>query len=438
MSGPNHIAGGIVFTGIYLSMWNINIFSQPLYLGATAFFALLPDIDHTKSLIGKPFWPIARYLDRKFGHRTITHSLLCYFILYLTIGMLCQIWAFEKVVLPKIFLWAYGSHLLLDMVTIQGVPLLYPFKKNPCVIPGNPKFRFRSLDFKVESIAFVLFVMLMFTCKDLFAHGFWNTYDKAFATLKSINAESRLSPTAVIVEYDVERSGKHEIGKGWLIESTPSSAVLYDSLKNFVKLDEGMRILNLKPVRSGKKLLRPELQFTDIPFDSLQKLVAGKAILSLKLQATLPIEYLKENVPQTGTSISMDFLKSPIFKSVVVDSIDLQTAKDLELAKQELSQQNEQLRYWADEMKIYQLKKNAAYEVLKKLEHDLQSDDLAVKESAMRNIAKARADVETLESRKIRPVDQTQAIVTKMNFLRSKMRIQKQQSISGYIQYLQL
>jgi inner membrane protein len=25
------------------------------------------------------------------------------------------------------------------MVTISGVPLFYPFVKNPCVIPGNPK-----------------------------------------------------------------------------------------------------------------------------------------------------------------------------------------------------------------------------------------------------------------------------------------------------------
>jgi inner membrane protein len=58
------------------------------------------------------------------------------------------------------------------MLTRQGIPLLYPFKKNPCVIPGNPKFRLRSMDFKTESLAFVLFIILAFSCKDFFANGF--------------------------------------------------------------------------------------------------------------------------------------------------------------------------------------------------------------------------------------------------------------------------
>jgi inner membrane protein len=88
MGGPNHVAGGVVFTGIYLSMFDVNIYSQPHFLFFTAFFSLLPDIDHTKSLIGKPFFPLARYLDRKSGHRTITHSLLCYFLLALVIGII--------------------------------------------------------------------------------------------------------------------------------------------------------------------------------------------------------------------------------------------------------------------------------------------------------------------------------------------------------------
>src|SRR5690606_26210527 len=81
MSGPNHIVGGVVFTGLYLSMWDKNIYGQPHFLFFTAFFAVLPDIDHTRSLIGKTFYPVAKFLDRKFGHRTITHSLLCYIAL---------------------------------------------------------------------------------------------------------------------------------------------------------------------------------------------------------------------------------------------------------------------------------------------------------------------------------------------------------------------
>jgi inner membrane protein len=76
MSGTNHIAGGLLFTGIFASFWNINIFSDAGLLGLTVLGSVLPDIDHTKSPIGKLFWPLSRYLDTRYGHRTITHSLL--------------------------------------------------------------------------------------------------------------------------------------------------------------------------------------------------------------------------------------------------------------------------------------------------------------------------------------------------------------------------
>jgi inner membrane protein len=167
----------------------------------------LPDIDHTKNLIGKPFFPIARDLDRKFGYRTITHSLLFYFGLALVIGIIEKTW-FDSRIITSIFLWSYASHLILDMLTIQGVPLLYPFKKNPCEIPSNPKFRLRSLDFKTESLAFVLFIMLAFSCKDLFANGFWNTYDRVFGTVKSVHTETLLTDGAIQVKYDVLQDGK--------------------------------------------------------------------------------------------------------------------------------------------------------------------------------------------------------------------------------------
>ncbi len=83
MSGPNHVAGGIVYTGVFCSFFNVNIFSNPWYIVSTLFFALLPDIDHTKSPVGKAFafTRLPNYLDVKYGHRTITHSIFIYIVL---------------------------------------------------------------------------------------------------------------------------------------------------------------------------------------------------------------------------------------------------------------------------------------------------------------------------------------------------------------------
>ena len=73
MTAPNHAIGGIGFTGLFCSIFTINIFSNPLYIFLTIFGSLLPDIDHTKSIIGKLFYPFAKWISIKFGHRTITH-----------------------------------------------------------------------------------------------------------------------------------------------------------------------------------------------------------------------------------------------------------------------------------------------------------------------------------------------------------------------------
>ena len=127
MTAPNHIAGGIVFTGIFTSLWNVNIFSDPYYLAATIFVSLLPDIDTPKSIIGKPFYPISRWLYRKYGHRTITHSLLFCVILTLITYVFEKLNGIEHTHYSQIVFFAYFGHLLLDMFTTTGVPIIYPF-----------------------------------------------------------------------------------------------------------------------------------------------------------------------------------------------------------------------------------------------------------------------------------------------------------------------
>lgn len=97
------------------------------------FFANLPDADTGYSHIGRMFGPVSRYLESRFGHRTITHSLMAVvavsavlwltsWLLTLTIGRGWQ-WHWAA--------WFYGSHLLVDMVIgLGGVPLLYPWRQS--------------------------------------------------------------------------------------------------------------------------------------------------------------------------------------------------------------------------------------------------------------------------------------------------------------------
>jgi inner membrane protein len=431
MSGPNHIVGGTVFTGLYLSMWNQNIFGQPHLLFFTAFFALLPDIDHTKSLIGKPFFPIAVFLDKKFGHRTITHSILCYLFLALITGITETILnnAYntpegEKGIITSIFLWAYASHLIFDMLTIQGVPLFYPFKKNPCVIPGNPKYRFRSLDFKSESVIFVVFVLIAFSCQGLFANGFWNTYNSSFGTVKHLHNEQLLSDKAIEVNYHFSHEGKEQTGTGHLISSTESEAILFDQKSGFVKIKATDRSNKLHPVRSNKILTFQELYFSNISYDSLLNLIGRKPIRSLKLQSKLPMQFIKDNKPQSSTSIELDNCYNPLLQSQDIDSMDFQIQKEIELMKVKVFQNNA-------EKNIYLEAKINANHRLIQIQNDINSDDLATKEKAIKDLQKAKSDFENVHQN----VDQSKALQLQLAFLQSKLYIKKQQAINGYISY---
>ena len=439
MSGPNHIVGGIVFTGIYLSMWDKNIYAAPHLLFFTAFFAVLPDVDHTKSLVGKSFYPIAKWLDKKFGHRTITHSLLCYAAMGLLIGLVESL-AGGNGMITKIFIWAYGSHLVFDMLTVQGVPLFYPFKKNPCVIPGNPKFRFKSSDFKTEGIILIFFTCCAIFCKDLFANGFWNTYNQTFDNVKHLNAERLMYDKNIEVDYNIEKDGKKLQGKAILIKATKENAVIFGDIKKgsspeFITVQATDRINNLKPIRTGKSYSIQEIRFANIGLDSLLRITNNKLIISIKLQATLPINYTKENKPQSSTSIDLDYLYNPIFKSSDIDSIDLSTEKDIELTKQEISNNQQQQAIYSRELGERLANKQKLYIQYQKILQEENSTDLAIKEHAIREVNKAKSDYENYSTTTSQPTNQSTALAIRLQFLQSKLHIKKSQSITGYISY---
>tara|TARA_Y100000310_G_scaffold17224_1_gene17094 strand:+ start:4304 stop:4747 length:444 start_codon:yes stop_codon:yes gene_type:complete len=83
--------------------------------------SLLPDLDETKSYLGRriPFLPtISKLL---FGHRGIYHSIP--FAILLT--LLINIFSFKAAIAILI---GYLSHILLDSITKQGIQPLWPLK----------------------------------------------------------------------------------------------------------------------------------------------------------------------------------------------------------------------------------------------------------------------------------------------------------------------
>ena len=109
-------------TGVVLSATNAIII---------AFAAVLPDIDTAASIIGKTCPFISKPLERRFGHRTLTHSMMMIVIIAIAgipIFILKQDIYFCSII-------GYASHPFLDTATVNGVKLFYPFSKVKCVFP---------------------------------------------------------------------------------------------------------------------------------------------------------------------------------------------------------------------------------------------------------------------------------------------------------------
>ena len=134
MTLPTHLAFASV---LYLGGATLFGYKPDLISWALAAVAcLLPDIDLPPSKIGRLFWFVSVPLERRFGHRTLTHSLVA-------IGAVMALSTPLGFVSPLYF-WSavggYWSHLWIDMLNIRGVDLFWPAPVR-LVTPGNRNWR---------------------------------------------------------------------------------------------------------------------------------------------------------------------------------------------------------------------------------------------------------------------------------------------------------
>ncbi|HEX7064981.1 MAG TPA: metal-dependent hydrolase [Bacillales bacterium] len=122
MTGKTHILGGLASSAA--AQYFAELYPQSLlFFGASAVGAMLPDICHGGSKIGRRIPALARLISFLFGHRTVTHSLL--FIVLTGVFLL-------KLPLPNEIsigiLVGASSHLVLDAATTRGIELFWPVR----------------------------------------------------------------------------------------------------------------------------------------------------------------------------------------------------------------------------------------------------------------------------------------------------------------------
>lgn len=114
-----HIAFGLLASLLSLKYLEVpNIYT---FMILTCLAAVLPDIDESKSRIGRQTGPLSWLIEKIFGHRNIFHSI------FPLIGIALLFIYFLKLdMIGTAFLIGYSSHLFIDSFTHMGIGLLYP------------------------------------------------------------------------------------------------------------------------------------------------------------------------------------------------------------------------------------------------------------------------------------------------------------------------
>lgn len=227
MLAPTHSVFGIFLTLIILAVFGVQQSLHWSILLCAIIGSLSPDIDHPKAIIGRMFFFISKPLDRHFGHRTITHSLLgwiiCTFLFALSLFLVWHLYLFLASTtlgqyLPFHTDWnrpftqglikrwiaafsiGYLSHIILDMFNPRGSQLFWP-NKGRDVIPGNPEFRPESGS-QAEIFIFFLLFGLMTLSFPLSKHGISTSLHWLLATPESAIEEFKTLTTKAYVDCD--------------------------------------------------------------------------------------------------------------------------------------------------------------------------------------------------------------------------------------------
>lgn len=147
MQAATHLAGAALTLAVARGF---GLPVGPFEAGALLLGSLLPDIDTTTAGAGRYVRPLAAWIETRFGHRTVTHGLLFAVgasALLLPLGV------------PVALALLYGvlSHLLLDTMNVNGVPLLWPYRLQFWFLPNrSSRIRYGSPQETTLAVALAL------------------------------------------------------------------------------------------------------------------------------------------------------------------------------------------------------------------------------------------------------------------------------------------
>lgn len=365
MLAPTHSVFGIFLTLIILAVFGVQWGLHWTIILFAILGAIIPDIDHPRSVIGKIFLPISIPLERRYGHRTVTHSLVGWVVssVIFAVLVLFVIWILGFVsdlgfsisdLAPRwiaAFSISYFSHLVLDMFNKRGSQMFWPDPGRD-VIPKNPKVRTES-GAGIEVLIFFILLALMFLAFPISKYGIASSLRWLLATpgsaieeFKTIKTHTYLDFSGIMSETKEPVSGKAEIldvnNKRLVIlykVSVPSSVegnvyTLSDELAADILATHVRAKKTNIPIKTERRAFKDrsrEYLLSQIPKDALVSgvvhLPEGMEIVFSSPQSLSPNPY--KTMEQKGNDLILSFAsKEQIKKLALSEYFDLQIKKD--------------------------------------------------------------------------------------------------------------
>ncbi|MFC4355666.1 metal-dependent hydrolase [Chryseomicrobium palamuruense] len=160
MQYKTHFAGGALLTLAVIQHTDIAAPDQIVPFAVAAMIgSVAPDIDHKNSFISNRLKPFGFLVRRTTTHRGATHSPLIIFLFSLLMYYGLELAGFSSsayAIASGFFIGAI-SHVLLDMLNTQGVPLLFP-------VPKAKRFRLARIRTGglIEKVIFIVLTLFAF------------------------------------------------------------------------------------------------------------------------------------------------------------------------------------------------------------------------------------------------------------------------------------
>ena len=237
MLAPTHSVFGIFLTLIVLAVFGVQWGLHWSIILVAILGAIMPDIDHPRSTIGKLCYPLAVWLEDRFGHRTVTHSLVGWAIASFLFAFIIIIPSFV-ISHSTLVIWSlaprwiaafsisYFSHLVLDMFNKRGSQMFWPDPGRD-VIPKNPKYRPES-GAGIELLIFFILLALMFLALPISKYGIASSLRWLLATPGSAIEEYKGLKTHAYLEFKGILSETREPveGEGEILDVTNQRLVI--------------------------------------------------------------------------------------------------------------------------------------------------------------------------------------------------------------------